>query len=561
MLGREPEAKALERSTNDSDSNIPKILSQFFYGINFMRKAKYEEGKKLFIKNFYLGRKEKTALFYSLQGLAFYQYYLNNFKASKYYAYKALESCENSSLDFEKIYALDILGHSHFQDGDFAGSQKFLETAEQMAKNLKCNSTGQAIEISRLGYSLEVGHSSHKESNSIEKANELIKESSAKEFYLRGQLYLQLAKAYFLQGDIQQMENTLQEASFTVYKTNNKRQLVNLNLSVAYAAYLSRDYNKALLQLNNASSLIDPLADLTLLYKCNGLIKNILDKLDKSEEHFTVPSFEFPNYREMLKNKTKITSSLLSDPISLFLKDQDLENFPTREVFLKALEKNLLGILNVWKPIQVNDYIVFGINETPKDRRVLICFKGSIVYSPQLTNGQYQILKLMFSKRNLSRKQIIENFWGYEYDSFIHDPLLNGSFQRLKNKFPFLKNFLFFNSMGEVNLKDFKVIDFHQKEIETQKYFSGLSKIKPNILPEEINQDHSLNFRQIKSLELLKLGNSQSISPREYQQYFSVSRATSMRDLKEMKQKGLLIPIGRTRGIRYCLDLVKNNNP
>lgn len=60
-----------------------------------------------------------------------------------------------------------------------------------------------------------------------------------------------------------------------------------------------------------------------------------------------------------------------------------------------------------------------------------------------------------------------------------------------------------------------------------------------------------LNERQVEAV--LYVGAHGRVTNREYQDLYGVSRETAKRDLRELVDKELLMPIGRGRGLHYVL--------
>ena len=538
MLGQVETGNALCKQTFRCPS--AQITVNFFNAMSLMRRSKYHLAKNLFVKNYDLIETSGEHQFFIDQGMAFFDYYTGNFTSALDYANNALKICQTYNLYFESIYALEILGHIHIQLGMFHHGLSIFEQAKKSSIDRKCFNIARAIEANILGYKLEGGMDLKR---SIAQAKELLKSYALKEYYLKGQLYLQLAKAFFLSGDIDKMEQALSDSAFSIYKTGNKRQGVLLNISLSYLDYIRKKFESALFHLGNARQSIVKNIDNILEIKINGLEGQILETWDRGHAP-SFPSEErectyFLHQVIQARKKNRAPPASCTDPVHLFCHGQDFKCPPTKEFILRANERGLLGVINLFK-LQISRPQCY-FNLIPG--RILTLKEGNIRWShPKLTNFQYQVIKFIFLNKNLTKKELIENFWGYSYDPFIHDHLIYNTIARIRKLNPHLTDMIKIENTISLAMS-IDCIGIETKIKKSSLLLNNKSKngIKPS--------DSELNYRQLELLHTLKKGDT--ITPYDYRGHFSISRITATRDLNALKKMNYLVAIGQTRSLRY----------
>lgn len=542
MLGLMEEGDALFNFKFSQKSS--QIIARFFKAMSLMRRSQYSAAKKLFAQNYFLSKNLDEYQFFHYQGLAFYRYYTGDFFSSLKHSNSALQICQKYHLSFEQIYVLEILGHLHFQLGMFHKGLNIFSRVKNLAKELECNGVSRGIEMNILGYKLEAGFELDK---NIERTTKKLKEQEPKEYYLKAQLNLQLAKAYYLTGDLCQMEKKLNHAAFNIYKTGNKRQSIQLNLGLAHLDFLRGEYQKALFHISNAKQSLIKKIDNVLELKITGLEIRLMKKLKDQDSLNKLLKLEssldkkYATYlHKIIKNRRKHLPppSDCTDPIFMLTRSEDLKKQPQISFILKMSELNLLGLLNLFHFEKNQPYAYFNLI---KDK-ILLIDNGDIKWSqPGLTKFQYQFLKFIFKKGKCSKAIIIETLWNYTYDSYTHDPLIYNSIARIRKLDPHLASYI-------------KIED----TIQTTKIFVCLGAdikiktkalVKPKTKVKAVISDHNLNHRQIELLNTTQ--KNDMITPADYIQHFNVSRITATRDLRDLKELNYFEKIGSTRSIKY----------
>ena len=540
MLGRSEEATVLMQKNKWENNHLLMLL--FFCSLSLLRRSQYQEARKKIKEAYFLFKKAKKNDFYFFQLIAFYLYFKGSFKKSLEYALKALQACDDEAFVYEKIYSMDIIGHIYFQTGEFFKSIDFLEKTKNYAIKIKCKGTAQAIETTVIGYCLESGFELEE---NIKKAKAIIAQAKTKEFYLRAQIQLQLSKAYLLSGNIDLMNNTLRQASYNIYRTQNNRQLILLNILLVIQHKIQGEFERALFFIRNAKQLIhkktDTILNLRLISLELSLLKEMGHESKELEKERRMIIKRTSYYLEQINEYYKgnnVDISFISDPIFLLMKDRKNKDLPEKSFILKLDHENLLGLLYQFNFPKNQTILYFGI----KKNRILIFHKNNIFWSRKnLTKFQYDFIKFLFKHKELSKRSIIESFWNYKYINYHHDKLIYNLIARIRKSDPRLG--VLIQTLGNVFV-DKKIVIYGLKE----KKLCKLNENKIKEIPSS-NSNLSLNYRQTQLLETLALNSY--ISPKEYASLFEVSRITATRDLIHLKEDGFLKTIGRARSLRY----------
>ncbi len=539
MLGREEEAE-LQLQARDWSDEL-RIVVQFFWIISLLRRSQYAQARSLIKDSFFLSKKIKRNLFYFHQAHAFYRYFTGSFEKSLKQALRAMYVCDQEGQSYERIYCIDIIGHIYNQTGAFHKSIDFLEKAKNFAESLDCDGTALAIYTTIIGYKLEAGFELKE---NVPNALAILQGSKTKEFYLQAQTQLQLAKAYYFMGDLPKVRETLKAASYNIYRTKNNRQSILLNIMQAHLLSLQKNYEQALFSLVGARQFIHKGVDNVLELKLLGMEKSILQKLGQKDD-------EIEQRKELMESKSsyflnRVINSYqdesvdlrdVSDPIYMLLRSEDRQSIPKKEFILKLDQSQLLGLLNFFT-FSKDNCVLFGL----KKNCILVLYENHVYWSsPHLTRFQYNILKFIFERRNLTKKELVENIWNYRYVGYKHDALVYNTLSRIKKRTPGIANLIqvFEGIQIQADIKVYGLEKVILKKLNASSLTSSLETIKTS----------NLNYRQLQLVEQLNRG--VILKPREYQKQFEVSRITVTRDLSELVEEGLLIRKGKARSVHY----------
>ncbi len=513
MLGEFEQAEIFIKATKWNDDE--KIIVYSFWIMALLRKSRIDSARELLIKAYRFKIDKKHLKFYLYQAFAFYRYVTGEYKRSLWLGKKAL-SCLRIN-DYEKIYALDLIGHAQIQRKNFFSGIHSLDNAIKESIRLKCENLKKSIELSKLGYELENGVELQK---NLKLAKEILANYKIEEYYLKGQIQLQMAKGHLLKGELTKMQEILNKCSYNIYKTLNDKQAIQLNLNLAIYNSLAGNQGQALFHINNSKSYLAQF----------------------SEKNITDISKNIAQTEEFIISKDLSLIDFESGPFSKEIKNINFKAIPKTDDILKIDRIKQLGLINFFSPLR-NKKSIFIISNK---QQFLIQNSGDIFWtSKKLTKFQRHFLLTIFELRSLTKKEIIERLWGYSYDPIRHDYLIYNTISRILRVESRLRDIIVMDDNIYI-AKEFQVIN--EKRVSSNKKTIELVKLEKDKV--EVNFKYvDLNYRQISTLQHLKT--HEHLSPSEYQKMNNISRITATRDLSDLVKRGHMKSIGKTRSIRY----------
>lgn len=507
-------------------------------------------------------RKQKN--FYHSQALGFYYFYQGQFEEAWDYASQSYQEAQTS---YEKLLATDLRAHSEIQRGYLTEGLALLEEARELALTFNLSGQAQVIEASTLSAKLEFGLELI---NARQKCDEVIANPGTQDFYTLSGLLIDRARAAILEGKLGLAEELAQKASLTLYRSQNKRQIILLNLLLARIAALKTDYLRAFSLVETSLRLCDPEVDGIYQMRIIGMKLDLMEDLKNHpwalnlgifregqdqktvfEEltQLTLKSQRLISLRQLARRKHSSMSTFVMpdrsiDPMGdwmnrIFQLTQSYDEQQERMLVDIFLEQNLLGMLSKLPSFKGHDRLI--AIDWPYGQ--LLSFEHAEVHSPlEKPTAMIRKLLLLLNLGPMSKHSLIQKLYNYEYDPLIHDPLVYALITRLRKNLGPHAHFVILTEEGYSLAKGVVIL---------QAQFN--QNVNENALPESPMEIMELNYRQVAVLDLLRQGNLQSISPGDYRERFSVSRITATRDLKSLCDLGHLITLGRARGIHYRL--------
>ena len=231
---------------------------------------------------------------------------------------------------------------------------------------------------------------------------------------------------------------------------------------------------------------------------------------------------------------------------------------------IKEITKNrLFGFIPLLLKIKNSDSVIFL---GPNRGQALLYSKGDALFVPSgFTSTMYKLLSVIKTNKGISKENIIETVWGYQYRPDVHDKILHTTISKIRklmgpfhfwiewkegsyllNQFVDLKTRDYLtavsskNSLFEVNSQDHKTLSDSQ-----------FSKLENTSI---IENQKILNYRQIKLLQKMNKESVTDVS--DYSNQFKVSKITACRDLTELTKLKKLVKLGNARATKY----IKNEN-
>ncbi|MBA2403516.1 MAG: DeoR family transcriptional regulator, partial [Bdellovibrionales bacterium] len=171
--------------------------------------------------------------------------------------------------------------------------------------------------------------------------------------------------------------------------------------------------------------------------------------------------------------------------------------------------------------------------------------KGLIFVSPDQVHfveknvGRLPLLglSLLFENERLSKEELVNLLWGYEYDPARHDTLLYALIHRIRGLLGPFGHHLHGSD--------------HFYRIVCPK--KGLNlKMEQRIqvaVKERLPSVSDWNIRQYQVLDLMREGRFWSVG--DYARHFSVTTMTALRDLGQLHQKNVVAKAGSGRATKY----------
>ncbi|MGZ3807489.1 MAG: DeoR family transcriptional regulator, partial [Bacteriovorax sp.] len=181
------------------------------------------------------------------------------------------------------------------------------------------------------------------------------------------------------------------------------------------------------------------------------------------------------------------------------------------------------------------------------EKNIVITFSDKKIESPKtgLTPLDFKLLFNIVGGAN-TKAELCKRVWGHEYDPYRHDTMIYTAISSLR------KNLGYAGSWIETTEKGYAFNDERIFKVKDDLSFSSpkreLSLERKNLL----NLASGLNLRQMKILSHLK--KSEFIDVNECKKLFKISDITASRDLRALKESGLVISVGKARATKYMLS-------
>lgn len=545
------------------------IMAQFHLGISYVRTSEYKLAQEQFIKNLRLIRSNKVnpvSYFFCFQGLSFYRFFFSEHKKSYFWANKAYSYLLKSKKTFSLFFALsyDLQGHNLIQLGKIHLGISQLKKALSICKQNNYLTLKNDIEVSIAIYQSEYNENPKSQ---ITLLTDLLNTNESKSDYSKSALVIQIAKLYLIMGKYSLAKNFLTLNYDLIYNNENKRKIAGLNTLMADLLYKNGQHLEALSVAKIARKNLDEKIDISLILPIiileikilNILKKDVTDLMDYTEKLISnADRYLDKKIFSRLKNtfvQTEIGQDPLGDIIDLVHKKKEV-------AFDLILKNELFGLLPRYFNLIPGQKYLLIINEL--NYAFSIDF-DSIDFLGSLTKNQYHFLyNISFS--SISKEKLIENIWGYQYDSIRHDSLIYTTISRLKKILNNKKHWIVadetkYSAQNEIQIifksyKDLKQKNINsssasempikQKNLETKTFGNSNKLAQKNIT-------NNLNYRLIQTISDPP---ETPISVSNYAETWKVTRMTSLRDLSELCKLGLAIKIGQGKATRYLVQSV-----
>lgn len=543
FLGHNVEAEELYRTRALPPASSAAAL--FYLGVGITRKSKYKTARKFFKLNQELhARSEDPAIsFYSYQGIAFYLFYTGQFYRCEKYATKAFRLAVQAGLPQIKILAQDLLAHTLVKTGKISAGLQMFREAHKLSVSQENTAFTTAIEVSILLVEAEYGYRTSEIIADLEKC---LKEIDPQDNYSQSNVALELARQKLLRGQWRDSQSLLNTQASVIFAGGNRRQEIILNLRWAKVAFLQGQNVLAWQYLRSAQLRVHDEADQHFMIQILSMEIEILEEhhspdlaAKKAQLLSLQETFASGIHRNQLSRLNLIPDSQAPQEDLIHEALQRMKLFPQESL---QIVENLGYYSWLYKCLPLKrgqDYLVSGIK---KDSIALVTQEG--ITLGKVSGVAAKILQLL-QKGPVSKAELVEYVWGYQYHPLRHDNLIYTAMSSLRKSFSVHHDWI-------------QTLDDGYRLREGLMFYGvGKPPKSPAITGSEGRShkaptDTDLNFRQIQALEYLQ--ENRFLNTRIYKDLFQTTEITASRDLASLNKKGLVIRLGHGRAIQYTLS-------
>lgn len=472
-----------------------------------------------------------------------------------------------------RVLSLDLLGHSLVQTGQLRSGIKTLKLAREAAIRAEHENFTHAISISLLKYEAAFGI---EPTRIVSRLYRALIELKPNDSYSRSELRLELSRQLILRGQLRQARSHLEEAAADILGSRNHQQTASLHMKQAWLAKLEGRFADTLLGLQATESvLLDQSdsdlraktrffrletlqemgeVDLTARDRALTLAKSLREGRDFQKLHGIERRMVQRKFGDFNSENSEANSSIQigkgEDPFGDLM---DRFQQKASGVDGELLQKGYFGLLIPLLGLNFGQKAV--ILGGPKGA-VIVVDDGETRVSNSGLGGLLGRLIVRLADGACTRKEAIEQIWGYRYEAERHDRLLAVAVSRVRK--------VLGGKLKWVEMEGARLVLQDQVLI---RYWSGRkdavgARILKNVVALGTPaQDSSvissaavanaprLRIRQLQVLrDLDKRGD---VGVPDLVRRFGISRSSALRDLNELVELGLLTRMGDTRATRY----------
>lgn len=544
FVGRHQEARLLFKDYAKSLDLSSLVIAQFHLGVSFTRTSDYEQASQCFCKNLKLLRSVKLdniASFYAYQGVSFYRFFFSKNRRSQKYAEKGYACLlrEKSSYPLLTCLSLDIQGHNLIQVGKIQLGLESLRKALAITKKNNLDNLQSEIAISLKIYESEYDDCIERQ---IEELEELLAKTDNKNDHSRSELILQIAKLYIIKGEYARSHQFLTNSIDVFYKNENKRKIAKLNTLLAQLLYCRGQFMEALTVAKIAKTNLNERTDLSLILPILGIELKALQQMGKTDMALVEQARQLVTEIDRYLNQ-RIQSR--ADGV-VFEKNRGEDKLGDLMDLAQQQEARAIDAILATKAYSLVS-IFYSI--APGKRAIIISRAKSVIFilteqkvqvqETRLTKIQLEVLKHL--RQPITKEQLVEKVWGYEYDPLRHDSLVYAAIARLRRVL--------------LDQKAWIVADgnHYYMTSEVEIVFENATTGVPRIpaIESSLEEEFSLNYRQI---ETINQANKKMFSVSEYGKLWGVTRMTALRDLNILCKEGMVEKTGRGKSTRYFIN-------
>lgn len=546
FMGRGLEAELLYKNEEAQLSSQDATACVFYLVLSHTRKSDYTSAQQYLSKLEQLVAEVKSpeADFYFSQAQSFLMFFCGQYDEAKKVAIESLRFALKSKKVFFQVLARDLLGHARVKTGEFFSGLEFIKEAAELAESIGNTSWTLAAQSAVLLAEAEYGH---RRDTILQDLNNLREDGRFQDSYSQITLALELARQNILRGQWKRADDLLNQIAPVVFKSENRRQEIILNLHWAQLWNFRGQKQMAMQCLRAAHFRLHSETDRSFELKLLLAEVDLFAQEDAEYLKFKERILELSqNYGEMVE-KNQIARKGWSSS-HLGYGEDALHNFITELRDDISLDYKLVKesgyhcffYRSLKRPY--GEEFLFVNTKTSE----IVSFSGQAIQIHKMTKLSLAILELL-SKGSVSKDRLVQAIWGYSYDPLRHDSLIYSAVSQLRRQLGERQHWVI-NDELSYHLAISLVYDERPKSRPVHKLQEDSAPVEVLV---RLDSPQDLNRRQMQVIDYLV--ENQFIDTRTVKSLFAISEITASRDLSDLQKKGYVLRVGHGRATSYTL--------
>jgi tetratricopeptide (TPR) repeat protein len=555
FVGRLDDATLLYAGSERRLTHEAHVASRFFLSVGNTRVSRYGEARRLVAENLLALRSRAMtprARFFAWQGAAFFRYFGCRFGLAARNARRAWDAAFLGSYHYGQMLAAELMGYALVRSGEVSLGLRRLEDSVQIGGRLGNAQIREVFAISSAALRAQHGIDGDAGLLALET---LAATLDPQNDYSLASLHIELARQYAIRGRLGAAEGFLDRAARFIFASRHRRQKATLHHRYAYLRFLAGHFSESLALLEKAQAEVDPAVDLSIELEILGLRLAVLeardgaapDDLVRRVEQLTLRSGTGIGRRILARRRGEHPSGAHGDDPVGDVKDLAAKGAAAdADDVLRIVRSGLLTFLRETTTLRPGENAVY-FDLVPGT--LLVVDNGSVDYDDTGVSHTLKILAKLLSRGRASKKDLVEQIWGYDYHPLRHDQLLYSVTARLRRLLGARAEWLVAEDGGYAFVPGLR-ITVHE-HVERAGGAAAPAPVRSTPREPVAVLDDALNRRQL--LIMAALVRESFIDVATCVKRFEVSRVTALRDLQELCGRGLVRRVGRARATAYCI--------
>lgn len=511
----------------------------------------------------------------TLQAIAIYCYFCGNYLKALYWGNKAYHQSLRQQSSYLQVLSMDLMSHSMVHTGKISQGLKFFAETIRVAKLHRYEQIATSIQYSHDSYEILIGKYGAQTQQAIEKVKVYLK---IKDAYTHSELALNQARLLLLEGRLDKAEFLLHQSAPAIYGNTNRRQEIHLLIRYIQLALLRGNINLCRQHLRAAQLCLTFVKDQTFKTRVR-MMEYKINKLEGNEHDNEVLKLKI--IKHFSKSPFLVDWAFTPPEILAWVWRKDFEHPPlfeqlTKLATPKGARQDCRGAVEsatgseVFKEVhKARDYFehlgYYGVVAELLDMKAaqgLYLLGGSrlllkeqsliTVSGGRLSPLLRKILGALATHRSMTKAELIEGVWGYDYDPLRHDAIVYVALQNLRKILGPCAKWLETTEGGwrfDSALHIFNLVAPGGEAPGAEGLGGAPSAVVPSRRRLDEEMDAKLNHRQSEALAQIPKSGFWTVP--KYKKVFSVSTMTAYRDLKVLVDLKLLLRKGHGRLTTY----------